>query len=396
MSIRETYPGLRVLELAAVVAGPLAAMVLADLGADVIKIENPEGGDDSRKMPPTQDGQSTLYSTMNRNKRSLALDLKSTHGREAVLRLAATADVVIESFRPGVAERLGVGYLQLRAVNPALIYCSVSAFGESPSGHALPGYDPLIQAFSGLMSMTGDANTPPSRVAASLIDLSTGMWAAMGIMAALARVAQTGKGQYVEATLVDSGYMLLGHQISSMLATGVVPGRLGSASPIAAPNEAFRTGDGWLMITAGNDAMFKRLCETLDLSSLVAREDFRTNTARVANREHLRECLQARLIEGSTAMWLSRLQDAHVPAAPVQDLAQAVAHPLMTERGMLVPAEDASATHVPLLRLPFDDARPPRLRRAPTLGEHSVEILREVGFTAEEISQMLAPATRQA
>ena len=235
MTMRDAYAGLRVLELAAVIAGPYAGMVLADLGADVVKVENPAGGDDARRMPPQERGQSTLFRSVNRNKRSVALDLKSDAGRDAVLRLADRADVVIESFRPGVAERLGVGWPQMRARNPALIYCSVSAFGESPSGRDLPGYDPLIQGFSGLMSMTGDAAAPPARVAASVIDLSTGMWAAMGIMAALARRTRTGEGQYVEATLIDSGYMLLCHQITSMFVTGTVPGRIGTASPLAAP-----------------------------------------------------------------------------------------------------------------------------------------------------------------
>ena len=225
MSVGASYSGLKVLELAAVIAGPFAGMVFADLGADVIKVENPRGGDDARRMPPQQRGESTLFMSMNRNKRSLVLDLKTTAGRDAVLKLAAQVDVVIESYKPGVSERLGIGYNEMRKHNPSLVYCSVSAFGESPAGRDLPGYDPLIQAFSGLMSMTGDASAPPARVAASVIDLSTGMWAAMGIMAALAHRTRTGEGRYVEATLIDSGYMLLCHQITSMLATGIVPGR---------------------------------------------------------------------------------------------------------------------------------------------------------------------------
>ena len=193
--VQKTYAGLRVLELGSVIAGPFAAMIFADLGADVVKIESPNGGDDSRRVPPNLGTQSTLYQMMNRNKRSLVLDLKAERGRDALLRLADSADIVIESFRPGVSDRLGIGYAALRERNPSLIYCSVSAFGESPSGRGLPGYDPLIQAFVGLMSMTGDSSAPPARVAASVIDLTTGMWAAMGIMAALARRAQDGKGQ---------------------------------------------------------------------------------------------------------------------------------------------------------------------------------------------------------
>ena len=392
MSVGASYSGLKVLELAAVIAGPFAGMVFADLGADVIKVENPRGGDDARRMPPQQQGESTLFMSMNRNKRSLVLDLKTTAGRDAVLKLAAQMDVVIESYKPGVSQRLGIGYDEMRKHNRSLVYCSVSAFGESPAGRDLPGYDPLIQAFSGLMSMTGDATAPPARVAASVIDLSTGMWAAMGIMAALAHRTRTGEGRYVEATLIDSGYMLLCHQITSMLATGIVPGRLGSASPIAAPYEAFQSADGWLMITAGNDAMFARLCDALVLDELAIRPEFSTTAARVAHRETLHELLQQRLVSETSSVWMARLTARSVPVAPVQNLAEAVQHPLMAERAMLSLASGTAAGMAPILRLPIDDARPPQLRAAPQLGEHTAEILREAGFDAAQTAALLAAA----
>lgn len=388
MTMRDAYAGLRVLELASVIAGPFATMVLADLGADVVKIENPHGGDDSRRMPPHVGEHSTLFHSMNRNKRSLALDLKSARGRDALLRLVADVDVVVEGYRPGVSARLGVDYAAMRARNPKLIYCSISAFGHSAAGQGLPGYDPLIQAFVGLMSMTGDPGAPPARVAASIIDLSTGMWAAMGIMAALAQRSRGGEGQYVEATLIDSGYMLLCHQITSMLATGVVPTRIGSASPIAAPYEAFQTADGWLMITAGNDPMFERLCAAIGLPELSAREEFRSTVGRVARRHELATILQERLKSTASSVWIARLQGAGVPVAPVQDLAEAVKHPLMAERGMLVMPEGSGGDAVPLLRVPFDDARPPRFKPAPAVGQHTVEILSAAGFSAEEIDAL--------
>ncbi len=396
MTVQKTYQGLRVLELGSVIAGPFAAMIFADLGADVVKIESPNGGDDSRRVPPNLGTQSTLYQMMNRNKRSLVLDLKAERGREALLRLADSADIVIESFRPGVSDRLGIGYAALRERSPALIYCSVSAFGESPSGRGLPGYDPLIQAFVGLMSMTGDPSAPPARVAASVIDLTTGMWAAMGVMAALARRAQDGKGHYVESTLVDSGYMLLCHQISSMLATGEVPTRIGSASPIAAPYEAYRTADGWLMIAAGNDASFGRLCKALGLPELLERDEFRSNAGRIGHRHELNAILQQCLEQETSASWTTLLEAEGVPVGPVQDLDQAVQHPIMAERAMLVVPEGTAPQRASILRVPFDDARPPRLRAAPTLGEHSAEILCEIGLSTEEIDVMLsatAPAT---
>ena len=397
MTVQKTYQGLRVLELGSVIAGPFAAMIFADLGADVVKIESPNGGDDSRRVPPNLGTQSTLYQMMNRNKRSLVLDLKAERGRDALLRLADSADIVIESFRPGVSDRLGIGYAALRERNPSLIYCSVSAFGESPSGRGLPGYDPLIQAFVGLMSMTGDPSAPPARVAASVIDLTTGMWAAMGIMAALARRAEDGKGHYVESTLVDSGYMLLCHQISSMLATGEVPTRIGSASPIAAPYEAYRTADGWLMIAAGNDASFGRLCKVLGLPELLEREAFRSNAERIGHRHELNAILQKCLEHETSAHWTTLLETAGVPVGPVQDLDQAVQHPIMAERAMLVVPDGAAPQRASVLRVPFDDARPPRMRAAPTLGEHSAEILREIGLSTEEIDVMLgatAPAKK--
>jgi CoA:oxalate CoA-transferase len=389
LTVQQTYTGLRVLELGAVIAGPFTAMILADLGADVVKVENPDGGDDSRRMPPQFGDQSALYQAMNRNKRSLVLDLKSEAGRDAVLRLVNRADVVIESFRPGVSDRLGIGYEALRRRNPALIYCAISAFGESPSGRGLPGYDPLIQAFSGLMSMTGDPEAPPARVAASVIDLTTGMWAAMGVMSALARRAQDGQGRYVESTLIDSGYMLLCHQISSMLATGEVPTRIGSASPIAAPYEAFRTADGWLMIAAGNDASFGRLCRALDVAQLLDRQELLSNAGRVAHRHELNAVLQKRLAQKDSATWTALLEKAGVPAGPVQDLDEAVRHPIMAERAMLAVPEGGASKQASVLRVPFDDARPPRMRAAPTLGQHSAEILREIGFDAAQIETML-------
>ena len=393
MKAAGTYAGLRVLELATTIAGPFSTMILADLGADVIKVERPGQGDDARGMPPHWNGESTVFLAVNRNKRSLALDLKRPEGREAFMRLAANADVVVQSFRPGAAERLGLGFDDVRARNPAIVYCSISAFGTSGSAAGLPGYDPLIQAFTGLMSMTGHPGLPPARVAASVIDLTTGMWAAMGTMAALARRAQTGEAQFVESTLVDSGYMLLCHQIASMLATGDVPGPIGSASPITAPYEAFRTADGWIMIAAGNEDLFRRLCHTLGLAGLLSDERYRTPSDRVRNRDALHASIEERLRTSSSESWLREIQAAGVPVGPVNSLREAVDHPVAAERHLLVEPLDGDAfPGLRLVRVPFDDASPPALRRPPALGEHSEEVLREAGFDAAEIAQLLARA----
>jgi crotonobetainyl-CoA:carnitine CoA-transferase CaiB-like acyl-CoA transferase len=362
-------------------------MILADLGADVIKVERPGSGDDARGMPPHHEGESTVFLAVNRNKRSVALDLKTDTGRDTFLRLAASSDVVVQSFRPGAAERLGLGFEDLREINPSLIYCAVSAFGASEDGQGIAGYDPLIQAFSGLMSMTGHPGTPPVRVAASLIDLSTGMWAAMGVMAALARRSSDDRAQIVEATLVDSGYMLLCHQIASLWTTGTVPAPEGSASPITAPYEAFETSDGWIMIAAGNDTLFAKLCRALELAHLLDDPRYASPDLRVANRASLHAEIERCTQAGTSNDLLETITRAGVPVGPIHDLKQAVEHPLIAARELLVEPQDAGKLQgLPLVRLPFDPARPPQLRRPPRIGEHTDEVLAEAGLSPDEIA----------
>lgn len=388
MPVESTYEGLRVLEFTTTIAGPFCGMVLGELGADVVKVERPGRGDDARAMPPHSGGVSAVFHAVNRNKRSLVLDVKDPDGRSAFLRLAEKADVVVQSFRPGAAEALGIGYAEVSARNPAVVYCSVSAFGTTGAAAGMPGYDPLLQAFSGLMSMTGEPEGQPVRVAASLIDLTTGMWAAMAVMAALTRRARTGRGELVEATLVDSAYTLLCHQIVGMHATGEVPGPLGSASPITAPYEVFGTADGWLMIAAGNDSLFVRLCHAIGAEHLVADERYATAAARVTHRDALHEAIERRLAGRNRDEWMTLLTAAGVPAGPVHDLDQAVSHPLVAERGLVVPAEDGGLPHVRLPLTPVPGRTPPRH------GEHSAEVLREAGFSAEEIRRLLRPPAR--
>jgi crotonobetainyl-CoA:carnitine CoA-transferase CaiB-like acyl-CoA transferase len=380
MSLFAAYNDTRVLDLTLNLAGPFSTQILADLGADVIKVERPERGDDTRNFHPRAQGESVVFHAVNRNKRSIVLDLKDPEDRRTALRIGATCDVVVESFRPGKADELGLGYEVFRAQDPSVVYCSVSAFGRGEAGSRLPGYDPLIQAFCGIMSTTGHPGNPPTRVAASLIDLSTGMWAAIGISAALVNRRRTGLGEHVEATLVDTGYTLMCHQLSGYLATGDLPGQLGSASPITAPYEAFRTADGWVMIAAGNNDLFGRLCGSLGLAELADDDRFRAPHDRVANRADLHRLLERTTEREPTDGLIDRIRAAGVPIGPVNDIDQALAEDIVTERSLMVPADGAENPDLRLVRFPVtaDGRHATRNRRAPFLGEHSEKILTEL------------------
>jgi crotonobetainyl-CoA:carnitine CoA-transferase CaiB-like acyl-CoA transferase len=373
-----TYRGVRVVELSTTISGPYCGMILADQGADVIKVERPGRGDDARAMPPHVSGRSAVFHAVNRNKRSVVLDLKSDAGRAAFLALTGRADVVIQNYRPGVVEQLGIGPADIRDRNPGAVYCSISAFGSGSSAAGLAGYDPLIQAFTGMMSMTGEPSGSPVRIAPSVIDLTTGMWAAMAVMAALARRASTGEGASLETTMVDCGMALLCHQIAGMAATGEVPGPLGSASPITAPYEAFRAGDGWVLIAAGNDSLFARLCTALGCPRLAEEQRFADSAVRVANREALHGELQRHLSGWSLRDCLELLREAGVPASPVHDLSEALGHPIVAERELLEPGSGP----LPELRLPITEPAGSDhvgCRPAPSVGQHTEQVLAALG-----------------
>ena len=395
MSLQRTYEGLRVLDLSENIAGPLACMVLADLGADVVKIERPGTGEATRSLTPrwSGDGESTVFLTVNRNKHSVALDIASPAGRDAVLRVAAGVDVVVESFRPGVADRLGLGFDDFARACPGVVHCSVSAFGKGPLGHDRPGYDAILQAFSGIMEMTGDEHGLPARAAPSIVDVSTGLWATTSIQAALARRDREPGAQRLEATLVDSAFFLMCHQVVGYLGTGSFPGRLGSAAPSTAPYQAFRTADGTIMIAGATDRLFERLCRALDLPDLPADPRYATVADRVRDRDTLTDLIEAKLATASSEHWLERIGAAGVPAGPVNDLAAALAHPVTAERRLVRDVESERHAGLQQLRLPIDTGSDCDMREPPALGQDTAAVLAQAGLTPDEIDAVLPRVT---
>ncbi len=363
---------LRILDFSRVLAGPLATMVLADLGATVLKVERPGVGDETRAWGPPYgpDGTATYFQSVNRNKTSLALDLGDPDDRAAARALAADADVVVENFRPGVMDRHGLGYEQLAAEHPRLVYCSITGFG---SGAALPGYDLLIQALGGLMSITGEPQGEPQKVGVALVDVIAGLFAAVGILAALRhRDGHTGQspgsgaGQHVEVDLLSCLLAALANQASAHTVAGVVPSRLGNAHPSIAPYELFDTRQGALVLAVGNDRQFAALCEVLGVPEHAEDQRFRTNDARVANRAELKRELEARLADAPAGEWAERLLARGVPAGQVNDLggAFALAARLGLEPVAEIPGADGTAIRLPRnpIRL---SATPPTYRSAP-------------------------------
>jgi crotonobetainyl-CoA:carnitine CoA-transferase CaiB-like acyl-CoA transferase len=359
---------LRILDFSRVLAGPLATMVLADLGAEVTKVERPSGGDETRAWGPPHDdsGESTYFQSVNRNKRSLVLDLATEAGRAEARRLAGEADVVVENFRPGVMERLGLGYAELAAANPGLVYCSITGFGAGEAGAALPGYDLLVQALGGLMSVTGEPDGPPLKVGVALVDVVAGLFAAVGILAALEHRHGSGRGQRVEVDLLSALLAGLVNQASGYTVAGAVPRRIGNSHPSIAPYELLATGDGDLVLAVGNDRQFAALCEEVGRPELAEDARFVTNSSRVEHRDALRTELEAALAARPAAEWAAALTARRVPAGVVNDLAGAFAFAerIGLEPIVEVPREDGQP--LPLPRNPIRlSETPPTYRSAP-------------------------------
>jgi crotonobetainyl-CoA:carnitine CoA-transferase CaiB-like acyl-CoA transferase len=364
--------GILIADFSRVLAGPLCTMTLGDLGADVVKVERPDGGDDTREWgPPWHDEGATYYLGLNRNKRSVTLDLKDPGDLALARRLAARADVVVESFRPGTIDRLGLGYDDVAPGNPGVVYCSISAFGTGERAAALPGYDLLLQAMSGLMSVTGETDGRPLKVGAALIDMICGLYAANGILAALHARSRTGEGQRVHVSLMDSALAALLNQGSGFLNAGVVPGRLGNRHPSITPYETFRAADGDFAVACGNDALFRRLCAAIGRPELAEDARYADNRARLEHRDALTTDLEAAFAGADAAEWVARLGEAGVPAGPINDVGEAFA--FAEELGLEPWVEvDGVRTVRPAMTLSTTPAAV--RRRPPRLGEHDAEI----------------------
>jgi crotonobetainyl-CoA:carnitine CoA-transferase CaiB-like acyl-CoA transferase len=365
--------GILVADFSRVLAGPLAAMLLGDLGADVVKVERPDGGDDTRAWgPPWRGEEATYYLGLNRNKRSLALDLGDAGDVELARALAARADVLIESFRPGLMARWGLDGETLRATNPRLVTCSVTAFGtHSDDARALPGYDFLAQAMGGLMSVTGERDGRPLKTGAAVVDLVCGLLAVIGIQAALAERERTGHGRHVEVSLMDAALMSLLNQGSAWVLGGVVPQRRGNRHPSITPYETYATADRPIALAVGNDRLFARLCDALGLVELTADERFATNSARVEHADELAELLEAELRKRPADEWFDVLRTAAVPAGPINDVAEAFA---LAESLAMGPVVEAGGYPLAAPPLRLDGERPEVRLPPPRLDEHGDEL----------------------
>ena len=383
--------GVRVIDCSRVLAGPFCGMLLSDLGADVIKVEDTGSGDESRTWPPHKDGESAAYLVINRNKRDIALDLKAPAGVEVLKRLAAGTDVLIENFRTGTMESFGLGYDTLSAINPRLVYCSVSAFGRTGPRAEGAGYEALMQAFSGIMSITGEPDGAPVRAGVSFLDLTTGIFCAFGIVNALLHRAQTGLGQRVDGSLLETAVTLLNYHAEGFLLTGAVPKALGSSHPSLSPYRTFKCADGqWVFIAGANDRFWQRLAPALSLPEMATDPRFATNIERVKNRVDLERTLVEAIGRHDREPLLKILDEAGVPATPVNTVAQVMEDPQTAARQMIQRVTHPRLGEIPVVGTPIKFSRMeagPRTA-APLHGQHTDEVLAAFGYSGAEIAAL--------
>ena len=382
--------GIRVLDVSRVLTGPYASMMLADLGADVVKVERPDGGDDTRAWgPPFLGGESAYYLSVNRNKRSVTINLKSGEGRKIILALAARSDVFLENFAPGVAENLGIGYDAVRGANPRIVYCSISGFGQDGPYRDRPAYDLILQGMGGLQAITGEAGRPPVRIGVAVADLAGGMFAAYAIASALVRRERTGEGERIDVSLLECQLAWLTYMAANYFATGKDPERAGSRHPTIVPYQAFATKDGHLNVAVGNDAIFRRFCAALGRPELAEDSRFATNPDRVQHRNELEPLLDAVLRTQTTAAWMERFDEHGIPAGPVYRISDIVLDPQVEARKMVLEMRHPTAGTTRAFAPPFRSLHERGAHvPAPLLGEHTDAVLAELGYTAEHIAQL--------
>jgi len=384
--------GLKVIDFSKVLAGPLCAQYLGELGADVIKVEPVELGDDTRGWTPTIAGESTIFLAVNHNKRSIALDLKSDQGREVAHRLVSDADIVLQGFGSGAAQRLGVDRDTLMALNPKLIYCEISGYGRTgPMGNE-PGYDVMLQAFSGMISTLGHPDGDFARASFSPVDIGTAMFGLSGVLAAVIERQRTGKGVYVELALLDTALGFMSYMAQTYWHTKEEPQRMGTAHPSMCPYQAFQAKDGPLMLGAGNNAQWRRFCQAADMPEYAEHPDFATNAQRLNNLSRTVQLVQDRIATRTVAEWIKILSEIKVSCAPIHTLGQALAHPQVQERALIARTEHPLAGTLNHVGLPVKFENDPRrtVCPPPLHGQHTHDVLQDLGYGADDIAAMLA------
>ena len=382
--------GIRVLDLSRVIAGPYCAMMLADLGADVVKVERPGRGDDMRYLGNGKDGMSLGFATINRNKRAIAVDLQHPEGLKIVVELARRADVILENFVPGVAERLGLGYQALSAANPAVVYASVSGYGQDGPYARRPGYNTIAMGMSGLMALTGQPGDPPTRPGGSISDVAASYIAFGAVCAALVQRFRTGRGEHVDVSLLASSVALLPDPSAHYFSSGVVPKRVGNRNPNVTPAEAFRASDGFINVVILNPEQYEKLCRALGDEGLISEPRFATNEARVANHPAFKARIEAAMAKRTVNEWVERLVGVGIAAGPIYEFDQVFEDAQVRHMGMVRDVDQPGLGSVRMLGFPFavGGSRPPVRRPAPRLGEHTREVLGELGISPSEIDRL--------